>query len=286
MNLLIVTGLSGAGKTSAIHSLEDMGYFCVDNLPVELLPTLASLTRESPRLSRVALGIDVRAGGALSGLFAGLEEVRREGGRVRILFLDASDATLLRRFEETRRRHPLGDNVREGIARERRILAGLRAKADRILDTTGLTLAELRRQVRDFVGLPGRRAMTVTFLSFGYKLGLPMEADIVMDVRFLPNPNYEPSLRPLDGRNPRVRRYVLHSNGQGRGFLSEWIRLLKRLLPRYVREGKSYLTVAVGCTGGRHRSVAVAEEMARAFRKIRGLRGVEFRLKHRDLGRG
>jgi len=277
---VVVTGLSGAGKTLALRALEDVGYFCVDNLPLDLLPNLLALYRRwGRRLARVAVGVDVRTGLPKGGLARSLERFKAEDPDARILFLDADNATLLRRFSETRRRHPLSGPVSQGIRRERVSLRKVKAQVDRVIDTSHLNPAEVKEVVIRALDLHHPRGMLVTVMSFGYKHGLPMHADLVWDVRFLPNPNWVSRLRRLDGRKPAVARYVLNSP-LTKAFLEKEKDLLSLLLDAFAREGKSYLTIAVGCTGGRHRSVAIAEAVARFIRSRR--RG-EVRIVHRDL---
>jgi UPF0042 nucleotide-binding protein len=284
-SFVVVTGVSGAGKSHAIRALEDLGYFCVDNLPIALLPTFADLTLHGegdPR--RAAVVIDIREGRELLQFPAVYRRLQRQSrNRVRLLFLEAADSVLLRRFSETRRPHPLAArrSVTEALAEERRLLEPVRRLADRVLDTTALTVHELRRRVRETVG--GAEALAplnVTILSFGFRHGVPEDADLLFDVRFLPNPHFVPTLKKWSGRNPRVSRYVLRSPASAR-FLRLTAALLRFLLPQYVSEGKAYLTIGVGCTGGRHRSVAIAEALGR---RLRRLPGIEIRVRHRDVG--
>jgi len=279
----VVTGLSGAGKSHAIRTLEDLGYVCVDNLPLALIPTFADLTVGGRRqFERAAVVVDIRGGRQLSGFPAVYRRLKlRRGLRVGLIFLEADDRTLLRRFSETRRPHPLAPtrSAAEGLEEERRQLQEIRELADRIVDTSHLSVHELRRAI---LGLAGAKtsgpSLTVNILSFGFKHGLPPDADLVFDVRFLPNPHFVPSLRPLTGQNARVARYVMRTAAAGK-FLSLTTALLKFLLPEYVAEGKSYLTIAIGCTGGRHRSIAIAEALGR---RLKGVRGVVLRVRHRD----
>ena len=281
----IVTGMSGAGKTQALKCLEDRGFFCVDNLPPALIPTFADLIRESPqRIERVALVSDVRGGEFFDQLFEALEELKERGIRYRILFLEASDEVLVRRFKESRRPHPLqrdGKSLEEAIREERERLRELRERADKVIDTSELTIHDLRRTIeRDFLATEPD-GMAVSIVSFGFKYGIPPDADLVFDVRFLKNPNYEPALKPLDGRNRAVRDYVL-SDPTSREFLRRLFGLIEFSLPHYAREGKPYLSIAIGCTGGRHRSVAIAEELARFLRE----RGYRVSVHHRDIEKG
>jgi RNase adapter protein RapZ len=277
---VVVTGLSGAGKTVALRALEDVGYFCVDNLPLDLLPHLVALYRRwGRRLARVAVGVDVRAGLPTGSLARSLERFKADDPAARVLFLDADNATLLRRFSETRRRHPLNGPVAEGIRRERAAMRKVKAQADRVIDTSLLNPAEVKEVVVRALDLRHPRGMSVTVMSFGYKHGVPVDADLVWDVRFLPNPNWVARLRRLDGRKPAVARYVLNSP-LTKTYLEKEKDLLSFLLDAFAREGKSYLTIAVGCTGGRHRSVAIAEAVARF---IRSRRHGDVRIIHRDL---
>jgi UPF0042 nucleotide-binding protein len=280
---VILTGLSGAGKTQAIRALEDLGFFCVDNLPSAMIPTMAELaSRADDGLEKVAIVADVREGGFLKEfprVFRRLQSM--PGITPRLIFLEATPSTLVRRFSETRRPHPLAPDrsVAEGIQEERAKMNSIRAMADLILDTSNLTVHELRdvfmRMSRD----EGERAaMVVTVVSFGYKHGVPMDADLVFDVRCLPNPHFVETLRPLTGRDRAVVRYM-RRYGATREFLDQLTAFLTFALPQYVQEGKSYLTVAIGCTGGRHRSVMIAEELKKT---LAGVKGITVRVKHRD----
>jgi RNase adapter protein RapZ len=285
VSFVVITGLSGAGKSNAIKCFEDMGFFCVDNLPSTLIPTFADLVARSPRPgSRVALGVDVREGEYFSHLLEALDEVKARGHRVEVLFLESHEEALVRRFHETRRRHPLGDenrSVLEAIRAERKAMAHLREIADRIIDTSGLTVHQLKARLAELYVVPAARmGLATSLVSFGFKHGLPVDADLVFDVRFLPNPHFVDELRPLDGRDERVRRFVIEQAATV-GFLARLRSLLEFLLPSYQREGKAYLTIAIGCTGGRHRSVALVEEL----RRVLGDLGFEATVSHRDLGR-
>jgi UPF0042 nucleotide-binding protein len=284
LSFVFITGLSGAGKSYAIKSFEDMGYFCVDNLPTTLIPTFADLIRHSGQtIRRVALGVDVREGEYLSHLLDALRELRARGHAVEVLFLEAGEEALVRRYHETRRRHPLAGegNVLEGIRAERKAMSHLREVADRIVDTSALTVHQLKElRVELYVTPKARLGLATSLVSFGFKHGVPFDADLVFDVRFLPNPHFVPGLRPLDGRDARVREFVL-DHDESRTLLGHLKEFLKFLLPRYEREGKAYLTVAVGCTGGRHRSVAVA----RARRRVHDERGYAPTVVHPDLAR-
>lgn len=279
---VVVTGLSGAGKTVVLRSLEDLGYFCVDNLPLELLPSLVQrYQRWGRRLSRVAVGVDVRTAPPGGALARSLERFKKDDPSARVLFLDADSPTLLRRFSETRRRHPLSGTVSEGIRRERVLLTPVKFLADKVVDTSRLSPGEMREVLVKELGLLHPKGMSVTLTSFGYKHGIPADVDLMWDVRFLPNPNWVPHLRSLDGRRPAVARYVLE-NPLTRSFLEKLKDIMALLMKGFIREGKSYLTIGIGCTGGRHRSVAITESLARHMRRQPG---TEVRVIHRDVGK-
>ena len=281
---VVITGLSGAGKSYAIKCFEDMGYFCVDNLPTTLIPTFADLTaRSTQAVRRVALGVDVREGEYLSHLLDALGELRARGHRVEVLFLEATDEALVRRYSETRRRHPLAHDgsVLDAIRAERKALSHMREVADRVLDTSALTVHRLKDRLVELYGAPtARPGLATALVSFGFKHGTPYDADLVFDVRFLPNPHFVEALRPLDGRDARVSGFVLEP-AEAQELLRHLANFLKFLLPLYEREGKAYLTIAVGCTGGRHRSVVLVEELKRV---LEGL-GYVPTVVHRDLDR-
>jgi RNase adapter protein RapZ len=280
---VILTGLSGSGKTQAIRALEDLGYFCIDNLPIQLISTMASLsTRDDTRLDKVAIVVDVRERGFLAEFPRVYRRLKAQTGvKPLLIFLDASDSAIVRRFSETRRPHPLAADrsVSEAIAEERRRLDVIRAMADLILDTSNMTVHELRRRFMEMSrdGRP-RADMVVNVVSFGYKNGVPMDADLVFDVRCLSNPFFVDRLRGLTGRDPAVVRYM-RRNAATREFLARLTAFLRFALPQYVQEGKSYLTVAIGCTGGRHRSVMIAEALRKS---LAGVKGVKLRVQHRD----
>jgi len=285
LQVVIVTGLSGSGKSTAIRVLEDLGFYCIDNLPVVLTPKFIELCQNSEeQISRVALGVDLRERGFLADYPAVLDDIRRAGHRVEILYLDAADDVLVRRFSETRRPHPLaeGTNVAAGIRREREKLADLKGMADRIIDTSAYTVHQLRDELRSLLGVVvgNEEAMRVFLVSFGYKYGLPSDTDMVLDVRFLPNPFFVDELRPLGGTDTAVARYVL-DRGETRRFLEHTMTFLDFALPLYEREGKRYLTIGIGCTGGRHRSVAIVGELER---RLAG-RGYPVAAQHRDVER-
>jgi RNase adapter protein RapZ len=283
LDVTIVTGMSGAGRSATADVLEDLGFFVIDNLPPALIPKVAELGRDREG-SRFALVVDTRAGEYLPDLESALAELRETGARTRVLFLDASDEVLVRRFDATRRRHPVADSnrVTEGIARERELLEEIKGQADIVVDTSDLNVHELRDRLREIMGEPADMpsGLQINVVSFGYKHGLPLDVDLVFDCRFLPNPHWIDSLRPLPGTDPKVRRYVMKQE-ETQAFLEELSKLFSLLLPAYVREGKSYLSIGVGCTGGRHRSVVIAAEIGRLLERL----GLRARVHHRDLER-
>jgi len=280
---VILTGLSGSGKTQAIRALEDLGYFCIDNLPTQLIPTMASLSaREDAGLDKVAIVVDVREGGFLAQFPVVYRKLKAQPGAApTLIFLEATDTALVRRFSETRRPHPLAADrsVTEGIAEERQKLGGIRAMADLVLDTSNMTVHELRDRFMQLSRDGRARAeMVVNLVSFGYKAGVPVDADLVFDVRCLPNPYFVDRLRSLTGRDRAVVQYMRRTPAT-QEFLERLSSFLRFALPQYVQEGKSYLTVAIGCTGGRHRSVMIAEALKGT---LAGVKGVRLRVKHRD----
>jgi UPF0042 nucleotide-binding protein len=282
--IVLVTGLSGAGKSTATKALEDLGFFCIDNLPALLLPKLLELVSHgtSDEVQRLAIVVDAREGRFLDSTPAALEEVRREGHQLEVMFLDCADDALIRRFSETRRRHPLSPDgsVEEGIAEERRMLAHLRALADQIVDTTRMNVHELRDAITARFGGPGLDdKLNLTLLSFGFRNGIPEASDLVFDVRFLPNPYFVEGLKPHPGTDPRVSQWVLERT-QTQEFLARLESLLHFLIPQYRAEGKSYLTVSIGCTGGRHRSVVLAEELGR---RLTAKHRANVKVTHRDV---
>jgi UPF0042 nucleotide-binding protein len=283
LQLVVVTGLSGSGKSSAIHVLEDLGFYCIDNMPVALISRFVELWESSrEEVRRVALGIDVRERHFLDEFPRVFEELRAAGIALEVLYLEASDDVLIQRFSETRRPHPaaLGGVLKDGIRRERERLQALREVADRILDTTALTVHELRAALRDLVERPDGGTMTISLVSFGYKYGLPSDADVALDCRFLPNPFFVEELRHQIGTDAPVAEYVLRRE-ETQEFLARVTDLLEYTLPRYQREGKSYLTIAFGCTGGRHRSIVLVEEMRRRLQE----HGHRVLVRHRDAER-
>jgi UPF0042 nucleotide-binding protein len=284
LEFVILTGLSGAGKSQALDSFEDAGYFCVDNLPPELVPTLVDLfRREGSKVDRVAIVSDVRGGVYFERVEQLLDELHERGVEYTLIFLEASNEALVRRFKETRRRHPLagGGSVIDDIREERRRLAGLRARAQVVIDTSSITIHDLKAQLNADVIRHGTRSSIVfAIVSFGYKFGIPIDADLLFDVRFLPNPHYDLRLRPMTGRDADVRDYVLGSSGTVE-YLDRLYALLDFLFPRYAAEGKAHLTIGIGCTGGHHRSVAIAEAVAERYQK----QGYYTIARHRDVAR-
>ena len=285
MYFLIVSGMSGAGKSRAVATLEDLGYYCVDNLPISLIPRFAEIClAATERYERVALVTDVRAGGDFQQLFDSLDSIKSMGCDYRILFLNTDTPTLIRRYKETRRKHPLmekGMSMTAAIEKEREMLSGLRDRADFVVDTTGLSAAGLReRLLTMFSGTESGEVFEVIVQSFGFKYGIPLEADLVFDVRFLPNPYYVEKLRPLSGMDDEVQEYVLRSDVAQR-FLEKLTGMIDFLLPQYAAEGRYALTIGIGCTGGQHRSVAVAK----ALTDYLAARDANVRLRNRDFPR-
>lgn len=281
-DIVVVTGLSGAGRSTALRVLEDAGFFCVDNLPPSLAPALIDLVGSEGKLERLGLGIDVRTGAFLSGAEETLSELEASGHRVHVIFLDCADDVLVRRFSETRRPHALSrtGDLQGAIARERERLSGLRARADIVVDTTEFSVHDLRYHLIDYLGRDADRpSMVVRLLSFGFKYGIPVDADLVFDLRFLPNPHFVEELRPKTGKDQEVARYVMDAPAT-KDLLEHLLPLLDHTLPQYAREGKAYLTVALGCTGGRHRSVAMAEELGKQLGEAH-----EVVVSHRDVRR-
>ncbi len=278
--LVILTGLSGSGKSTVLHAFEDMGFYCVDNLPVELIPIFAELHAAGEGdFARAALLVDAREGLQIAKLPGLLKHLGKDHP-ITLVFIEAGDDALLRRYSETRRPHPLGKNhsVRESLSHERALMEPIRKLADVVIDTTQFNVHELRHFVTTRFKNPDQRPMLVSVVSFGYRYGVPSDADLVFDVRFLPNPHFVPRLRPYTGKDSLVRRYIL-SFPQTREFLRRIESLLGYLIPHYIREGKSYLTIAFGCTGGKHRSVMMSEWLRRALEK----RGYSAKVVHRDM---
>jgi len=280
VRIVVITGMAGAGKSTGFRALEDAGFFCIDNLPAVLLPKMTELAGHAGSgIPNLAVVIDARDANFLSQAPRMIDEARRAGHQVEVVFLDAKDEVLIRRFSETRRRHPLSPEgtVIDGIARERERLLELKRSADSVVDTSNLTVHELRALLTSRYATQGHNALSVTVLSFGYRYGMPPQADLVFDVRFLPNPFFIEELRPFAGTDPRVSKYVL-DRAESQDFLTRLLALCEFLLPRYQREGKSYVTVALGCTGGKHRSVAMAEAVSQGLATL----GIHAGIWHRD----
>ncbi len=275
----MITGMSGSGKASVLKAFEDLGYYCVDNLPVELIHRFADLARESAQIEKTALVVDIREGAQLRRLPA-IIRLLKKSLPTTVLFLEASEEVLLRRFSETRRPHPLGRDatVKAALTRERKLLQPIRALADVVVDSTNFNVHELRAHITEkFTPGGADKNILVSCVSFGYKAGVPVEADLLFDVRFLPNPHFVPEFRSLTGRHPRVAKYI-RSFPQTQEFIDRISDLLVYLIPHYMREGKSYLTIGFGCTGGQHRSVMIAEEV----KKRLGRSGYKMKVTHRD----
>ena len=281
LDIVLVTGLSGAGRSTATRALEDLGWFVMDNLPATLIPEAIDHVGARSEITRVAVVADVRSGRFFDSLVSSLDAIRAQGASLRLLFLEASDEALVRRFESSRRPHPLQDGGRilDGVERERALLADLRASADLVIDTSSLSVHDLRRAIDAAFEDQDTVALRATVMSFGFKNGIPVDADYVADVRFLPNPHWVEDLRPLTGLQAPVNDYVVEQ-AEARAFLDQFAALMDLVSDGYLREGKRYVTIAVGCTGGKHRSVAMAENLAARLVK----QGVEARVVHRDLG--
>jgi len=282
LDIIIITGLSGSGRSFAIRALEDNGFFCVDNLPALLIPRFIDLCQGyQEEIRRIALGVDLRGSRFLQALPQVLDDVRAAGHHVQVLFFDASDDVLLRRFSETRRPHPLAGqgSILDGISRERKALEPIRALADKVIDTSDFNVHQLKTEMeQQFCQAPQARRMALFFTSFGYKYGIPHDTDMILDVRFLPNPYFVNELRPKTGLDPEVRDFVLRDQ-ETRAYLDRLYALLEFTLPLYEREGKSSLTLALGCTGGRHRSVVLVEELQKRL----GDGDFRVHIKHRDI---
>ena len=277
--LFIITGMSGAGKSQALKIFGDLGFYCVDNLPLALFTQFADYVKEHTELNNIALGVDVREGERLKELPSLLKKTMRRDFTVQVIFLDASEECLIRRFSETKHKHPIHKKLAAAIAHEHDLLAPIKIAADKVIDTTDLNLGELKEKLAALLKLTKDGEMQISVVSFGFKNGIPKDTDLVMDVRFLPNPYYVPKLKNKTGLDKPVQDYIL-SFQQTQEFSARFTRLIKYLIPLYIKEGKSYLTIAMGCTGGKHRSVFMAHQLAETLRK-QGLSASEF---HRDIG--
>jgi UPF0042 nucleotide-binding protein len=282
--LLILTGMSGAGRSTVAHALEDLGWHVVDNLPPALLPELATEMEKTE--SSVAVVVDVRGGKFFDALASALESLGKSNIKYRLLFLDASDQALVQRFESTRRPHPLQstDRIVDGIARERNKLEDLRAQADVVIDTSNLNVHQLEKRTAEIFAAGMAKALRINVLSFGYKYGIPVDADLVLDCRFIPNPHWIPELRPLSGLDDAVYNHVLATDGVSE-FVKAYVAVVEKMLPGYLQEGKKYVTIAIGCTGGKHRSVSIAREIAAQLNREHGEYAVSAHATHRDVGR-
>jgi len=282
--LLILTGMSGAGRSTVAHALEDLGWYVVDNLPPSLLPSLAEQSFESH--ASLAVVVDVRGGKFFDDLVSALETLKISGTPYRLLYLDATDQSLVQRFESTRRPHPLQstDRIVDGIERERAKLENIRAQADVVIDTSNLNVHQLEKRTTEIFAAGMLATLRINVLSFGYKYGIPVDADLVLDCRFIPNPHWVPELRPLNGLDAPVAVRVLGSEGVA-GFVRSYVEVVTQMIPGYFREGKKYVTIAIGCTGGKHRSVAIAEEIARQLNSASQQLEVSAHATHRDVGR-
>jgi UPF0042 nucleotide-binding protein len=283
--LLILTGMSGAGRSTVAHSLEDLGWYVVDNLPPSLLPALAKQSSDG-ELPALAVVVDVRGGKFFDDLNSALANLKNSGIKFRLLFLDASDQSLVARFESTRRPHPLqgGDRISDGIDRERAKLHELRESADVVIDTSNLNVHQLAKRTSEIFAEGMIEGVRLNILSFGYKYGIPVDADLVLDCRFIPNPHWVAELRPLTGLDQAVSDRVFSNDGVTE-FVGDYVKLIKDMLPGYIREGKKYLTIAIGCTGGKHRSVAISTEIAKQLSATGSELAVSAHAVHRDLGR-
>lgn len=282
--LLILTGMSGAGRSTVAHALEDLGWHVVDNLPPALLPELATEMEKTE--SSVAVVVDVRGGKFFDALASALEALSASDIKYRLLFLDASDQALVQRFESTRRPHPLqsADRIVDGIARERAKLEELRSQADVVIDTSNLNVHQLEKRTAEIFAAGMAKALRINVLSFGYKYGIPVDADLVLDCRFIPNPHWVPELRPKSGLDDAVYQHVLASDGVA-DFVKAYVDVVEKMIPGYLREGKKYVTIAIGCTGGKHRSVSIAREIAAQLNRAHDDFEVSAHPSHRDVGR-
>jgi UPF0042 nucleotide-binding protein len=283
--LLVVTGMSGAGRSTVAHALEDLGWYVVDNLPPALLPELA-VQMKSSDIASLAVVVDVRGGKFFDDLSNSLQALKESGISYRLLFLDATDQSLVQRFESTRRPHPLQgkDRIVDGIERERSKLEELRSTADVVIDTSNLNVHQLEKRIGEIFSAGMLDAIRINVLSFGYKYGIPVDADLVLDCRFIPNPHWIPELRPLTGLTKEVSSKVLTSEGVSE-FVKSYVGVIRQMMPGYLREGKKYVTIAIGCTGGKHRSVAISEEIAKQLSSEKSEIEISAHATHRDVGR-
>jgi len=283
--LLVVTGMSGAGRSTVAHALEDLGWYVVDNLPPALLPELAVQTKSSD-IASLAVVVDVRGGKFFDALSNSLQILKGSGISYRLLFLDATDQSLVQRFESTRRPHPLQgkDRIVDGIERERSKLEELRSGADVVIDTSNLNVHQLEKRIGEIFSAGMLDAIRINVLSFGYKYGIPVDSDLVLDCRFIPNPHWIPELRPLTGLTKEVSNKVLTSEGVSE-FVKSYVEVIRQMMPGYLREGKKYVTIAIGCTGGKHRSVAISEEIAKQLSSEKSDIEISAHATHRDVGR-
>lgn len=277
--IFIITGMSGAGKTQALKIFGDLGFFCVDNLPLALFGNFIDYLRENSEIKNVALGIDVREGDRLKEMPTLLAALPKDDFTVKVIFLDAAEDCLVRRFSETKHKHPIHKKLAAAIAHEREVMNPIKTMADKVIDTSDLKLGELKEKLSALLSLTRERDMQISVMSFGFKHGLPKDCDVVMDVRFLPNPYYVPELKEKTGLDEGVQKYIM-SFKESQEFAEKFADLIKYLIPKYIKEGKSYLTIAMGCTGGRHRSVFMAHKLAEYLNQL-GLSASEF---HRDIG--
>ncbi|NLI09666.1 MAG: RNase adapter RapZ [Elusimicrobia bacterium] len=277
-NIFIVTGMSGAGKSQALKCFEDFGFYCIDNLPVKLLGPLSELIKKEKHFRNIALGLDIREAKFMKNFMDEIKTAEKSGLKTKIIFLDSADPILLQRFSETRHRHPLGKNIAEAVKQERKMLCELKEKSDKVIDTSKLTLGELKEILSGLLELKKTKEVKISVLSFGYKYGLPLDADLVFDVRFLPNPYYIKNLKHKTGLDKPVQKYI-SKHKPYKDFIRSYTSQIKKLLPLYVKEGKSYLTIAIGCTGGKHRSVFIAHTIAESLSSA----GYSVSEYHRDI---
>ena len=282
--LLVLTGMSGAGRSTVAHALEDLGWYVVDNLPPALVPQLAEQGFDTN--ASLAVVVDVRGGKFFDELSSALDTLKKSGVPYRLLFLDATDQALVQRFESTRRPHPLQgkDRIVDGIARERAKLEEIRASADVVIDTSNLNVHQLEKRTSEIFAAGMLASLRINVLSFGYKYGIPVDSDLVLDCRFIPNPHWIPELRPLNGLDAPVSEKVLSSEGVA-DFVESYVAVIRKMIPGYIREGKKYVTIAIGCTGGKHRSVAIAEEIAKQLITTPSDLEISAHATHRDVGR-